>query len=233
MKTPYKFILFDLDRTLWDFDTNARNNISRLITRYNLPIADHFRFYEEFDTINREFWALYEKGEMSKERLRSERFYHSFLPYGIDDRELGEKFGEEYLDTMPDQTALMPDALNVLRELHSRGVKMAVVTNGFKEVQYRKLKNSGIDNFFEAVIISEEVGFHKPSPLIFKKAVEAIGADKSATLMVGDDIVNDIEGAQIFGISQYFYNYKRVVCEAGPTYESDSLNGILELTELR
>lgn len=225
------YILFDLDRTLWDFDTNASDNISRLITKYNLPIDDHKRFYSEFDIINHRLWNLYEKGDISKETLRGERFHESFLPYGIDDKEFSIVFGNEYLDTMPDRTALMPGAINLLDSLYKKGVKMAIVSNGFKEVQYRKLSNSGISKFFDAVIISEEIGFHKPSPMIFKKAIEALGAVKNETIMVGDDIVNDIEGAQIFGIRQFFYNYKRVKCEAGPTWESDSLSEVLALTE--
>ena len=231
MDSKFKYILFDLDRTLWDFDTNARNNISRLLLKYNLNIEDHSQFYKLYDKINHILWSAYEKGEISKDFLRGERFYRTFLEYNIDNRELSEVFGEEYLDTMPEQTVLMPGAYELLSKLYDKGVKMAIISNGFKEVQYRKLMNSGISRFFKAVIISEEVGFHKPSPLIFKAALEALNAEKERTLMVGDDIANDIEGAQIFGIKQYFYNYKGVNCEAGPTYESDSLSGILELTE--
>lgn len=231
MNSKFKYILFDLDRTLWDFDTNARNNISRLLNKYHIQISDHFEFYGEYDKINHILWSAYERGEISKDFLRGERFYRTFLLYGIDNRPLSEEFGNEYLDTMPDQTALMPHSFEVLSTLHERGIKMAIISNGFKEVQYRKLSNSGIRKFFDAVIISEEIGFHKPSPLIFKAALDAINAQKEYTLMVGDDIANDIEGAQIFGIKQYFYNYKGVKCESGPTYESDSLTGILELTE--
>ncbi len=231
MDRKYKYILFDLDRTLWDFDTNAARNISRLLSKYNLPVGDHTDFYREYDIVNHRLWNLYEKGEITKERLRDERFHFCFVPHGIDNSEFAKQFGKEYLETMPDQTALMPDAFKVLETLHGRNVKMAIISNGFKEVQYRKLDNSGIRKFFDAIIISEEVGFHKPSPNIFKKAIEAIGADKTLTIMVGDDIANDIEGAQIFGIKQYFYNYKGLKCESGPTWESDSLMGLLELTE--
>lgn len=231
MTKKFEFILFDLDRTLWDFDTNARNNISRLLAKYNLNVGDYSLFYNEYDKINHTLWSAYEKGEISKEELRGQRFYKTFLKYDIDNIELSELFGIEYLDTMPDQTALMPFAYEVLSKLHEKGIKMAIISNGFKEVQYRKLNSSGIGKFFDAVIISEEVGFHKPSPLIFKKAIELLNADKSKTLMVGDDIANDIEGAQVFGISQYFYNYKEIKCESAPTYESNSLNGILDLLE--
>ena len=92
------------------------------------------------------------------------------------------------------------------------------------------LQNSGIAGFFNAVMISEEQGVHKPSPILFKKALDAIGGDKSETLMIGDDFVNDIEGAMIFGIDQFFYNYKSIPCDGGPTYNSNDLRDLLKIT---
>lgn len=227
LKKRYKYILFDLDRTLWDFDANAQNNIYIHLVKYNLPIEDKEEFYRKYNEINHRLWALYEKGELIKETLRWERFYLTLLEYGIDDKELAVKFGNEYLDEMPKQTILMPYAAEVLEKLKERGCRMALITNGFKEVQYTKLINSGIDKYFDAVMISEEQGVHKPSPIIFKRALEAIGGVKSETLMVGDDFVNDIEGAMIFGIDQFFYNYNSVPCDGGPTYDSSDLRDLV------
>ena len=226
----YKYFLFDLDRTLWDFDLNARTNISRLVDKYALSVGDKITFYDTYNEINHTLWNQYEKGIISKETLRVERFHQTLLKYGIEDVELAKVFGEEYLDTMPDQTALMPHAMEVLTELKSRGGIFAIVSNGFKEVQYRKLQNSGIAGFFNAVMISEEQGVHKPSPILFKKALDAIGGDKSETLMIGDDFTNDIEGAMIFGIDQFFYNYKSIPCDGGPTYNSNDLRDLLKIT---
>jgi putative hydrolase of the HAD superfamily len=226
----YNYFLFDLDRTLWDFDLNARTNISRLVDKYALPVGDKITFYDTYNEINHTLWSQYEKGIISKETLRVERFHQTLLRYGIDDINFAGVFGEEYLETMPDQTALMPHALEVLTKLKSRGGVFAIVSNGFKEVQYRKLQNSGIAGFFNAVMISEEQGVHKPSPILFKKALDAIGGDKSETLMIGDDFVNDIEGAMIFGIDQFFYNYKSIPCDGGPTYNSNDLRDLLKIT---
>lgn len=223
----YRYILFDLDRTLWDFDTNAKNNVFRLLDVYGLSAIDKDHFYERYDQINHILWAAYEKGELSKELLRSERFYRTFLEFGTNNKEIAAEFGEEYLKSMPLQKALMPYAMEVLTALHERGVKMAIISNGFKEVQYKKLENSGISKFFDAVMISEEQGVHKPSPIIFKRALKAIGGDKNLSLMVGDDFANDIEGAMIFGIDQFFYNYKSVVCDGGPTYDSNDLRDLI------
>lgn len=160
------------------------------------------------------------------------------------DREMlmdfSSRFSENYLYRMPYEKELEPGAYKVLAELRRRGCKIAAVSNGFKEIQYGKLGNSGILDFMDAVIISEEVGAHKPSPFIFRAALEALCgkeacADKqnrdiikSQTIMVGDDFANDIEGAQIFGIDQFYYNPCHRACDGGPTYESDSLLSLLD-----
>jgi putative hydrolase of the HAD superfamily len=141
--------------------------------------------------------------------------------------------GEEYLSRMPYQKALMPYAFEVLQELKKRGYTLALISNGFKEVQYKKLICCGIDSFFDAVLISEEQGVHKPSPIIFKRALKAINGIKSETLMVGDDFANDIEGAMIFGIDQFFYNYRCIPCDGGPTYDSSDLRDLLKVSPLR
>jgi putative hydrolase of the HAD superfamily len=227
LKKDYRYILFDLDRTLWDFDTNAKNNISELLDRYGFTGIDKDIFYSRYDHINHKLWSAYEKGELSKDLLRSERFYRTFIEFNINNREIAIEFGEEYLNRMPYQKALMPYALEVLTELHKRGVKMAIISNGFREVQYKKLDNCGISKFFDAVLISEEQGVHKPSPVIFKRALNAINGDKNLALMVGDDFANDIEGAMIFGIDQFFYNFRSVACEGGPTYDSGDLRDLL------
>ncbi|OFX78507.1 MAG: noncanonical pyrimidine nucleotidase, YjjG family [Bacteroidetes bacterium GWE2_39_28] len=227
LNKEYKYILFDLDRTLWDLDLNAKNNVFRLLDVYGLSKIDKNHFFEMFDHINHLLWARYEKGDLSKEALRSERFYQTLLEFGVDNPVLAAEFGEEYLKSMPLQKALTPYAFEVLSGLHERGVRMAIISNGFKEVQYKKLENSGIAKFFDAVMISEEQGVHKPSPILFKRALNAIGGDKKLSLMVGDDFVNDIEGAMIFGIDQFFYNYKSVPCDGGPTYDSNDLRDLL------
>jgi putative hydrolase of the HAD superfamily len=226
----YQYFLFDLDRTLWDFDSNAENNISMLLDKHKLPINDKRLFYDTYDQINHRLWSDYEKGTISKETLRGERFYQTLLRFGIDDKNFADKMGDEYLSEMPNQRILMPYAFEVLTILKERGARMALITNGFKEVQYWKLKNSGIDHFFEAVLISEEQGVHKPSPIIFKRALKAINGIKKQSIMVGDDFTNDIEGAMIFGIDQFYYNYKSLPCEGGPTYNSSDLRDLVTIS---
>ena len=227
LKKEYTHILFDLDRTLWDFDTNSRNNIYQLLDSYNLVNLDKTSFFQTYDKINHSLWSKYESGELPKEVLRWKRFHDTFLEFGIDNMKMSVDFAESYLDNMPNQTTLMPYAKEVLERLKSKGCRMSLVTNGFKEVQHRKIQNSAISSFFESVLISEEQGVHQPSPINLQRAINSIGGEKPTTLMVGDDFSNDIEGAMIFGIDQFFYNYKKIECEGGPTYESSDLRDLV------
>lgn len=248
----YKFYLFDLDRTLWDFDKNAKSALFKLVDDLKLGelfgVTDKEEFFCRYEFINHSLWAQYEKGEITKEELRYQRFLrtlkgymeqaergslpsHNFTPDNL--REFAISFGETYLDYMAYEMELVKGAKEVLDWVKGIGGKIALISNGFKEVQYRKLRNSNILHYMDAVVISEEVGIMKPSPLIFKKALIALcGEDfynnnpsgaREMAIMVGDDFTNDIEGAQIFGIEQFYYNPHHKPCDGAPTYESDNL----------
>ncbi|MDD2292811.1 MAG: YjjG family noncanonical pyrimidine nucleotidase [Bacteroidales bacterium] len=226
----YNFFLFDIDRTLWDFDTNAAVAMHAMLNEFQIDIGSYDEFISYYEVINHHLWDEYEAGRITKEYLRRERFYQTLKNnYGKDDLDLSERMGNRYLEYMALGKALMPGALDLLRAIQSKGGKMAIVSNGFREVQYRKMEVSGIANFFSAVMISDEIGVHKPHPAIFKKAMEAIGGGKKETLMVGDDYRNDIEGAQIFGIDQFYYNPNNIPSDKGATYESSDLWDLIRL----
>lgn len=250
---PYSYYLIDLDRTLWDFDSNSEHAIGLLISRNRQLLkaietvegpgenALHL-FFRQYDKLNHKLWAMYERGEMSKDDLRWKRFHEAFLRYGIDDEMLSRKFGEDYLEQMVLENRLMPGAREMLEAISSSGGKMAILSNGFKEVQYRKLRGAGIEEYFSAVVVSEEAGCLKPRPGIFAYAVELLSGirreddpeawreAKRQTLMIGDDPVNDIEGAQIFGIDQFYYNHKGNKAISHSTYESADLSPFYQAT---
>jgi len=231
MKKRYRCFLFDLDRTLWDFDTNTYDAIVALLGDFQLrdQIDDIEKFYALYTANNQRLWRQYEQGLLSQSVLRSLRFEVTLRDFGINDPKLAARFGAAYLDMMPTCTALMPHAKEVLESLHTKGCQMGIISNGFKQVQYAKLERSGIRPYFQRIFISEEVGIHKPHPEIFRAAVTAFNAKKSDCLMVGDDFAKDIEGAQLFGIDQFFYNFLRIPCAGDPTYESDTLLDLLKL----
>jgi len=227
----YRCFLFDLDRTLWDFETNAHDSIVSLLSDFRLgdKITDFEQFVRIYTDHNLRLWEQYERGELSQTVLRTLRFEVTLHDFGIDDPALAAQFGAAYLDDMPNRTALMPHAKEVLDYLYQKGCLMGIISNGFKQVQYKKMEQSGIRRYFSRVFISEEVGIHKPNPEIFRAAVTAFNVKKGECLMVGDDFAKDIEGAQVFGIDQFYYNFYRIPCDGGPTYESDTLLGLMGL----
>lgn len=252
----YKYFLFDLDRTLWDFDKNAKSALFKLVDSQQLPhlfgVKSKEEFFQRYEVINQGLWKQYERGEILKEELRCNRFLftlqqilqqapkgslpaHSFSPSELHSFALA--FGEKYLEFMAMETNLIPGAEEVLKHIKETGGKIAIISNGFKGVQYRKMNTTCIHKYVDAVIVSEEVGVMKPSPIIFRKALEAIcGEDyykeapsraRNEAIMVGDDFSNDIEGAQIFGIDQFYFNPYNKECDGGPTYESQKLADLL------
>ncbi len=252
----YKYFLFDLDRTLWDFDKNAKSALFKLVDSQELPhlfgVTDKEEFFQRYEVINQKLWKQYERGEILKEELRCNRFQftlqeildtapagslpaHSFTQDEL--HRFSLRFGEKYLEFMSMETGLIPGAEKVLKAVKANGGKIAIISNGFKGVQYRKMNTTCIHKYIDAVIVSEEVGAMKPSPVIFKKALQAIcgeelynsnpAAARAAAIMVGDDFANDIEGAQIFGIDQFYFNPYCRECDGGPTYESASLADLL------
>ena len=248
----YSYFLFDLDRTLWAFDKNSKSALYYLADKYDIcdkfSIPSKDAFFDKYKQVNQSLWVRYEAAEITKDYLRLARFYDVFEYFlslngqvnKYTKEELisfSDNFSTEYLNKMNTETALEPNAVEVLEYIKDMGGKIAIVTNGFKEVQHKKMVNADIAKYVDAVIISEVVGAHKPNPVIFIKSLESLcGADtynenkqaiRSQTLMVGDDFTNDIEGAQVFGIDQFYYNPKNKPCDGGPTYQGDNLINLI------
>ena len=143
---PYRYYLIDLDRTLWDFDSNSEHAIGLLISRDPVLFKavqekegcgedSLHRFFMRYDVLNHRLWAMYEKGEMSKEDLRWKRFFEAFRWYGVEDEALARQFGEDYLEQMVCENRLMPGAREMLEAIRTAGGKMAILSNGFREVR--------------------------------------------------------------------------------------------------
>ena len=253
----YKYFLFDLDRTLWDFDKNAKSALFKLVDSQRLGelfgVTDKEEFFQKYEAINLDLWRQYERGEILKEELRCNRFLftlqqilneapagsfpaHSYSPEEM--LNFAKAFGEKYLEFMAMESSVIPGAEEVLKAVKAKGGKVAIISNGFKSVQYRKMNTTCIHKYVDAVILSEEVGIMKPSPIIFRKALEAICGEeyykeapsraRNEAIMIGDDFPNDIEGAQIFGIDQFYYNPYRRECDGDPTYMGYTLVELLK-----
>lgn len=227
----YKHIFFDLDHTLWDFETNATETLGEIYSHFRLKdkgVASASGFINMYKSINEKMWDDYEKGKISKEYLRTRRYYKTLLSFGIKDNKLSEKIGEFYIKESPKKTNLFPRAIETLSYLAEK-YKMHIITNGFVEVQYLKLKNSGLRNYFEKIIISEEVGSNKPEKKIFSHALMSAGAKKQESVMIGDNLGTDILGAKNSGLDQCFFNPSKKEHKEKITFEISSLDELKEI----
>jgi len=204
----YRHIFFDLDHTLWDFHKNSEETLHELYHAFNLPALgakNATAFIETYKEINHRLWDGYHNGTITKEQLRHSRFRNAFTACGINGEHIADDFGNEYLHISPTKPHLLPNALRVLEYLSAK-YTMSIITNGFAEVQFVKLKHARIEHFFSHVFISETIGYQKPDVRIFEHATRTIGVKPSHTMMVGDNFATDIVGAIQAGIDHIYFN---------------------------
>jgi putative hydrolase of the HAD superfamily len=199
----YRHLFFDLDNTLWDFNLNSYHALKENFARYRLSLQHFDLFFETYIAHNERLWELYRQKKITKEDLSRSRFELSFSDTGMTGID-ATAFNRDYLELMPLQTKLCEGAMKVLETLASN-YEMHIITNGFAEVQYKKLGNSNLSHFFKRVFISEEIKSPKPSPEIFRHALKSCNARKKESLMVGDSWDVDILGAAGIGMDQVFY----------------------------
>ena len=156
-------LFFDLDRTLWDFEKNSQQALRILYADLNIQdkIGNFYDFYHKYKNINSDLWIAYGRGKITKDELRNTRFEKTLYKFGIVDEVLNQALNNGYIDISPDQTHIFPFAIETLTELKKDGFNLHIITNGFKEVQHRKLKNCGFDAFFDVIVCSEEIGKNK------------------------------------------------------------------------
>ena len=208
MNNP-KHIFFDLDRTLWDFESSANEAFRRIYHNFGLErrgVESHEKFHEVYTVHNNRLWDSYRKGEITKEELRGRRFNETLYSFNIIDQQLGERIGDEYVRISPLIVRLFPYAIDILEYLKSKDYSLHVITNGFEEVQTVKLRESEMRRYFEHVVTSEEAGVKKPDPVIFKYAFDKTGAIPSESIMIGDDYEVDIEGARNMGMKTILFD---------------------------
>ncbi len=222
----YRIVFFDLDDTLWDFHTNARLSLKQMYNERQLN--RHFENFDEFFDIyakrNIELWEAYGKGEISKDFLMIERFRYPLSRMGVNDLELAEAIGHQYLNILPTQNVLLPDAREVLTYLSAK-YPLTIISNGFTEVQYKKIDSCGIRHFFKHIILSEKVGALKPNPEIFEYALKLNNARADEAIMIGDSWAADIVGAAAAGIDQVYFRADGVFTPKQPaTYKFSRLS---------
>jgi putative hydrolase of the HAD superfamily len=203
-----KHIFFDLDRTLWDFEANSKKTLEEIFISFDLKNnIEHFNhFHHSYLRINADLWQKYGKKKISKEELRDSRFKNTLKNHDIHDDDLAQKISQAYIDLSPKKTQLFPGTIETLTDLGEKGYKMHIITNGFVEVQYIKLRESKLEHYFDVIVCSEHVGFNKPDKRIFNHALTLANAKAQESLMIGDDLKVDILGANQVGLEAILFD---------------------------
>lgn len=198
-------VFFDLDHTLWDFERNSALTFDKIFFESAVAI-DMDDFLKAYIPINLKFWKLYREGRIGQDELRFKRLKTTFdsLGYPVADP-LIHYLSNEYIAHLSSYTHLFPYTIEILNYL-APNYKLHIVTNGFQEIQDKKLRNSGIDRYFSQVINSEMAGTKKPDPLIFQLALSKANTVPEKSIMIGDSIEADILGAKAVGLHVLHFN---------------------------
>jgi putative hydrolase of the HAD superfamily len=220
-----RHVFFDLDHTLWDFETNSDKTFAYIFER-NRVALDLERFTETYRPINRKYWKLFREDKVSKSDLRYSRLREAFdaLEFEAGD-DLIHTLSEEYIAYLSLNNQLFAHALEVLEYLRKK-YSLHIITNGFEEVQHRKLASSRLEPYFEHVVTSENVGVKKPDPRIFQYAMEKAEARPRESIMIGDNYEADIQGALNVGM-------RAIMCEFNGELPREDVITVKTLLELK
>ena len=221
IQMAYKDLFFDLDHTLWDFETNSKETIQELYTTHRLAdlgIVDFDGFYSTYSAHNHRLWDRYTKGFIKQEELRWKRVYLSLLDFKVANEPLAKQMSQAYLEILPNKKHLFPYTIEILEYLKQKDYKMHLITNGFESVQFKKIKNSGLQDYFIEVITSEASNSLKPQKEIFEYALKNANASVDKSIMIGDNESADIQGGINIGMDTIFVNHIQVVPTVPATY---------------
>ncbi|TCM99470.1 2-haloacid dehalogenase [Paenibacillus sp. BK033] len=224
----YDVILFDADDTLFDYKKAEDFALTSVFGEFGVQSPDT-DFAALYRTINQELWNDFEKGAISLAELRVERFSRLFNGTGL---AIGaEEFSNRYLGYLGAGAYLIDGAVELVEELRSK-VRLAIITNGIREVQLSRFSKAGVDRYFEHIIVSEDTGFQKPHIGIFDYAFKKLGiTDPSRVLIVGDSLTSDIQGGLNSGMDTCWYNphNKTNTTPVKPKFEIKQLSEVLTL----
>jgi putative hydrolase of the HAD superfamily len=208
VKENLRHLFFDLDHTLWDFETNSRDTLTELFEEFRLEqfgLFDVDQFTNTYTLVNRGLWDQYNRGEVTKEVLRERRFRETFENLGLENHDHPVQFSDQYILRCTEKPAVFPHTHEVLGALREK-YTMSIITNGFPESQHKKMKASNLHGYFDHLVISEEVGFAKPHSGIFEVALTRAAVAKHEVVMIGDNLYADIEGAKNAGLNAIWFN---------------------------
>lgn len=216
----YKNLFIDLDDTIYDFSSASRE---AFMETYELLHYDRFfdsfnHYYSIYEPYNLELWHIYGEGKITKEELNKRRYSYPLEVVGIKDQELADTFCREALGRIPTKNRLIDGAIELLEYLRPK-YNMYILSNGFKELQSHKMRTAGIEKYFDALILSEDIGVNKPNRELYEYALEKTGSKLEESIMIGDMFETDITGAANIGMKQIYFNPKKKESHTfAPTY---------------
>lgn len=220
-----KHIFFDLDHTLWDFETNSDLAFKSIFVKHKVNV-DVLKFLTYYRNINDKYWKLFRDEKVTKEELRYGRLKDAFtkINFKVSDQLIND-LAVDYIEYLPENNFLFDGTHELLQYLKPT-YKMHIITNGFKEVQHKKIENSGLLQYFDEIITSEQVGVKKPNPMIFQYALEKVKTTANESIMIGDNWEADIMGAKNVGFDVIYCNFN-----LAPV--SESIKSVTNLLEIK
>ena len=232
----YKDLFIDFDDTLYDTYGNAVIALQETFEAFALGqyFDDPQTFYDAYWAANIDLWTRYSRGEITRDFLIVERFHRPLsVGNGIDiTEEYCLKMSDKFLDFCASKSGVVEGAHELMDYLRQKGYRMHMCSNGFHEVQYKKLASCGLHDYFDTIILSEDAGVNKPSPLYFDYALKTSGASRETTLMIGDNLQTDIQGALSAGIDALLFNRWKVNLDEStiiPTFVTNTLSDIKKI----
>lgn len=221
----YEILFFDADDTLFDFKKAESEAFKNTMLEFNLPYEEtyHLPLYQK---INSTLWKEFEQGLISQEKLKVERFKRLTAQLALLFDEM--QFAKAYMKNLANASFLFEKSMELIKELHA-SYRLSIITNGLKDVQNKRIRQSPLAAYFEDIVISEEVKVAKPDPKIFEYAMQNINyRDKSKVLLVGDSLSSDIKGGVQFGIDTCWYNPYNLGNNSNllPTYQISKLTDL-------
>lgn len=217
----YKHLFFDLDHTLWDFDTNAKESLQDIFFHFEMEkrvIPGFTEFYTAYLHHNRILWDRYHQGFITADELKWKRMWRTLLDFKIGEEKLARQMSEYFLEVLPVKTKVFPHTFEILNYLKAKGYQLHLITNGFEKTQWRKLNSSGLASYFTEVITSEGSNSLKPKKEIFDYALTKTKALLHESLMLGDNLAADIQGAMNASMDCVFVNHINETTDLQPTY---------------